>query len=102
MLKFSEKTMFLPCQFTVNQPLKVLNFKFSLICTIIFCSITTCSNMSKFHQDICKIKDIFINNGYREKFIDKCVKTFINKVFIPKRIVRTDEKKQVTIVLLYI
>ena len=37
-----------------------------------------------------------------EKFIDICVKTFLNKVFIPKRIVQTAEKKQVTIVLLYI
>ena len=36
-----------------------------------------------------------------EKFIDICVKTFLNKVFIPKRIVQTAEKKQVTIVLLY-
>ena len=29
----------------------------------------------------------------------KCVQTFLNKVFIPKRIVQTAEKKQVTIVL---
>ena len=58
--------------------------------------------MPKFHQEICKIKDIFIKNGYSERFIDKCVKTFLNKVFIPKRIIQTAEKKQVTIVLLYI
>ena len=41
--------------------------------------------MPKSHQEICKIKDIFINNGYSEKFIDKCVKTILNKVFIPKK-----------------
>ena len=57
--------------------------------------------MYKFHQETCKIKYIFIKNGYSERFIDKCVKTFVNKVFIPKRIIQTVEKKQVTIVLPY-
>ena len=57
--------------------------------------------MYKFHQETCKIKYIFIKNGYSERFIDKCVKTFVNKVFIPKRIIQTAEKKQVTIVLPY-
>ena len=57
--------------------------------------------MPKFHQEICKIKDIFIKNGYRERLLDKCVKTFPNKVFISKRIIQTAEKKQVTIVLPY-
>ena len=57
--------------------------------------------MPKLHQEICKckIKDIFIKNSYSESFIDKCVKTFLNKVFIPNRIIQTVEKKQVTIVL---
>ena len=57
--------------------------------------------MPKFYQEICKITDIFIKNGYRERFIDKRVTAFFNKVFIPKRIIQTAEKKQVTIVLLY-
>ena len=57
--------------------------------------------MPKFHQEICKIKEIFIKNGYSEEFLDNCVKTFLNKVFIPKRIIQTAEKKQVTIVLPY-
>ena len=78
------------------------SYKFSLVSTIIFCSFTICSDMPKFHQEICKIKDIFIKNGYSERFLDKCVKTFLNNVFIPKRILQTAEKKQVTIVLPYV
>ena len=58
--------------------------------------------MPKFHEEVCKIKEIFIKYGYSEMFIDKCVKTFLHKVFIPKQIIQTAEKKQVTIVLLYI
>ena len=57
--------------------------------------------MPKFHQEICKIKDIFIKHGYSERFLDKCVKTFFNKVFIRKRLIQTSKKKQVTIVLPY-
>ena len=34
-------------------------------------------------------------------FLEKCVKTFLSKVFIPKRIIQTTEQKQVTIVLPY-
>ena len=83
-----------------------------------FRSFSICSDMAKFHEEICKIKVIFIKNGCSERFIDKlvqtfldkvfipkrifidkCVQTFLNKVFIPKRIVQTAEKKQVTIVL---
>ena len=58
--------------------------------------------MPKFHEEICKIKEIFIKYGYSEMFIDKCVKTFLHKVFIPKQIIQNAERKQVTIVLLYI
>ena len=76
-----------------------LSCKFRLVSTIIFRSFTICSDIPKFHQEICKIKDIFIKNGYSERFLDKCVKTFLNKVFISKRIIQTAEKKHVTIVL---
>ena len=57
--------------------------------------------MPNFHQEICKVKNMFIKNGYGERFFDKCVKTFLKKVFIPKRIIKTAEEKQVTIVLPY-
>ena len=60
-----------------------------------------CSDMLKFHQEICKIRGIFIKNGYSGRFFHKSVKTFLNKVFIPKRIIQTSEKKQVNIVLPY-
>ena len=79
----------------------LLNYKFSLASTIIFCSFTINFDMSKLHYEISKIKDIFIKNDHSERFIDKCIKTFLNEVFIPKRIIQAAEKKQVTIVLLY-
>ena len=77
-----------------------LDCKFSLVSTIIFGSFTICSDMPKFHQEICKIKDIFIKNSYSESFIDKCVKTLLKKIFLIKKF-PTAEKKQVTIVSSY-
>ena len=61
-----------------------LNYKSGLVSTIIFRSFTIFSDMSKFQQKICKIKDIFIKNCYSEKFFDKCVKTYssINYLFL--------------------
>ena len=35
-----------------------LNYKFSLVSTIIFCTFSMCFDMTKFHQEICKIKGI--------------------------------------------
>ena len=78
-----------------------LSYKFILVSTIVFRNFTICSDMPKFHQEICKIKDIFIKNGYSERFLDKCVKTLLNKALIPKGIIQTAEKKQLNIVLPY-
>ena len=40
-----------------------MSYKFNLVSIIIFRSFTICSDMTKFHQEIYKIKDIFIKNG---------------------------------------
>ena len=37
-----------------------LNYKFNLVPSVIFRSFTICFDMPKFHQEICRIKDIFI------------------------------------------
>ena len=52
--------------------------------------------MPKFHREICKIKDIFTKHGYSKKFLEKCVKTFLNKVFIARRIIQTAKKGKTT------
>ena len=70
--------MFLPLPFTVKPSFRgvythfdsymPLNYKFKLVSTIIFRSFTICSDMPKFHQEIWKIKDIFIKNGNSVRF----------------------------------
>ena len=41
-----------------------MNYDFSLVSTIIFCTFPMCFDMRKFHQEICEIKGIFKNNSY--------------------------------------
>ena len=43
------------------------------------------SDMSKFHFEIGKLKEILLSNVYFQKFIDKCVSRFVNKLHIKVR-----------------
>ena len=45
------------------------------------------------------LKDIFKKNEYSHFFIDKCIKTYLIKLFVPKRIVHTAYKNQVRLVI---
>ena len=51
-----------------------------------FCSV---SDMSKFHFEIKKLKEILLPNRYSNKFIDKCISKFLNKklfmLTVPKK-----------------
>ena len=40
--------------------------------------------MPKLHLDICKIKDIFVRNGYAKTIIDKYFNAFLIKLFLLK------------------
>ena len=56
--------------------------------------------MSKFHFEIEEIlKEILLSNGYSNKFIDKCIFKFMNKLYINKPVMLTVPKKQLYLVL---
>ena len=57
--------------------------------------------MSKFHFEIEKLKEILLFNGYSNKFIDKCISKFMNKLYIKKPVMLTVPKKQLYLVLPY-
>ena len=52
----------------------------------------------KFHEKTELLKDIFIKNEYPQFCIDKCIKYCLSKLFVPKRIIHTVDKKQVLLV----
>ena len=55
--------------------------------------------MSKFQFKIEKLKKILLSNGYSDKFIDKCISKFMNKLYIKKPVMLTVTKKQLYLVL---
>ena len=50
--------------------------------------------MSKFHFEIEKLKEVILFNGCSNKFIDKCILKFMNKLYIKKPVMLTVRKKQ--------
>ena len=57
---------------------------------------------SNFNIELVKDKDIFKKNGYPISFIDRCIKTFLDKLHTPKINITTVEKKQLLTVLPYL
>ena len=51
--------------------------------------------MSKFHFEVGKLKEVLLHN----KFIDKCISKFMNKLYIKKSVVLAVPKKQLYLVL---
>ena len=79
-----------------------LSYKTGLIWSLLYRAFSLCSSFELLHQEILKLKDILKRNGYPISFIDKCVKRFLDKVFIEKKTFLTASKKQLVCVLPFI
>ena len=72
-----------------------------MIYTLLFRCFSICSNWTIFHNELTFLKDIFFKNGYPISFMDKCFKTFLDRLYLKRPQVLTAEKKTLTIVLLF-
>ena len=63
------------------------SYKYNLLFTLLHRAFKLCSNFERFHQEIDKLKTIFENNGYPKSFVDFCIKKYLDKVFIKKKVV---------------
>ena len=57
------------------------------------------SDMSKFHFEVEKRKEILLINEYSNKFIDQCISKFMNKLYLKRPVMLTVPKKQLYLVL---
>ena len=73
-----------------------------MIYTIVYRCFSICSSFSRFHIELQNIKEIFRKIGYPKQFIDRCIKTFFDKLYTFKPIVSTVEKKNLLLVLPYL
>ena len=78
-----------------------LRHKFGLVYALLHHCFCLVSDMCKFHFEIEKLKEILLPNGYSNKFIDKCISKFMNKLYIKKPVMLTVPKKQLYLVLPY-
>ena len=78
-----------------------LEHKFGLVYTLLHCCFCLVSDMSKFHFEIENLKEILLPNRYSNKFIDKCISKFMNKLCIKKPVMLTVPEKQLFSVTLY-
>ena len=75
------------------------SYKYNLLFTLLHRAFKFCSNFERFHQDIDKLKTIFENNSYPKSFVDFCIKKYLDKVFIKKKVVLKASKKELICVL---
>ena len=78
-----------------------LEHKLGLVYTLLHFCFCLVSDMSKFHFENEKFKEILLSNGYSNKFIDKCISKLMNKLHIKKPVMLTAPKKQLYLVLPY-
>ena len=76
-----------------------LEHKFGLVYTLLHRCFCLVSDMSKFHFETEKLMEILLSNGYSNKFIDKCISKFMDKLYIRKPVMITVPKKQLYLVL---
>ena len=76
-----------------------LSYRCGLISSLLYRAFKLCSNFEILHQEIIFLKDIYKRNGYPSNFIDKCVKTFLDKIFIEKKVFSVAQKKKLVCVL---
>ena len=65
-----------------------------IILTLLFGCFTICSDMQSFPLEVEQLQQIFKCNNYPVALIDQCVKTFLNNIYVPKRILITVTKKR--------
>ena len=59
-----------------------ISYKYNLVSTLLRRGFMICSSYRTLHFEILKLKQIFRSSGYPKNFIDRCIKMYLDKVFI--------------------
>ena len=77
-----------------------IQFKASLISTLLFRCFHLTSSNELFHKEVERLREILANNSYPLEFIDQCITSFLNKQYKPKNpVTGTVEPKTVIVML---
>ena len=75
------------------------SYKKGLLYTLLHRAFVLCCSWDKFHEEVCFLKKTFLKNSFSGFFIDQCIKIFLDKIFIAKKVVLTVPKKELRICL---
>ena len=78
------------------------SYKCNLLFTLLHRAFRLYSNFERFYQETDKLKTSFENNGYPKSFDHFCIKKYLDKVFIEKKIMLKTSKKELLCVLLFL
>ena len=108
MSKLPEKTNVLLLRFFTKPYLVEIllitfdTYKIDLVHMLLFPFFKICSSMENFHIEVELLRSIFKCNNYPVYIIDQCIKKFLDKLYIPKRVVSTVPKKELLVVHPYL
>ena len=60
---------------------------------------STVLDFSRFHSEVCHLKEILKNNTFPIRLIYSCIRNFLNKKLTDKQVTLTAKKKDLVIVL---
>ena len=75
------------------------SYKRGLLSTLLYRGFMISSSYSSLHEEVEKLKMIFSKNGYPQKFVDKCIFEFFNKIYEQRAQISTVPKLEFTMVL---
>ena len=75
-----------------------ISYKYNLLSTLLHRGFMICSSYRTLHFEILKLKHIFRSNGYPKNFIDRCIKMYLDIVFIKQPNICIVPKKELVCV----
>ena len=77
-------------------------YKKFLIDNLLFHCFSICSDYTFFHLEVENLRKILKKNSYPSGIIKQSIKSFLNKLHVPKKVISTVPKKELFIVLPYL
>ena len=77
-------------------------YKKSLIDALLFRCFSICSDYTSFHLEVENLREILKKNSYPSGIIEQSIRSFLNKLHVPKKVIPTVPKKELFIVLPYL
>ena len=77
-------------------------YKKSLIDNLLFRCFSICTDYTLFHLEVENLREILKKNSYPSGIKEKSMKSFLNKLHVPKKVIPTVLKNELFIVLPYL